>query len=48
MQKADILAEVEHLGDNDYIVIIEGETFEISAPSETIAKDIAIKQFING
>ena len=46
MLRADIIAETEDLGNNKWIVLIEGESFHIYSPNEKTAKDRAIKQFI--
>ena len=46
MQKADITAEVEDLGNNNWMVFIEGESFNIHAPNEATAKARAIQKFI--
>ena len=46
MLKADIIAEVEDLGNNKWMVFIEGESFDIFAPNQATAKDRAIKKFI--
>jgi hypothetical protein len=46
MQKVDIIAEVEDLGNNKWIVFIEGESFHIYSPNEATAKARAIQQFI--
>ena len=46
MLRADIIAEVEDLGNNQWIVFIEGESFNIYAPNQATAKDRAINKFI--